>query len=52
MAYNVPAGVTRMLTTGAQTFMRRRTRRASRTRYFDLVEGAYRELEKRPGVMG
>ena len=48
----VPASVTRMLTTGAQAFYAAADHAGEPgTRYFDLVEGAYRELEKRPGVM-
>ncbi len=47
----VPASVQRMLASGAKSFYQAADRDGEpHTRYFDLVNGEYRDLEPRPGV--
>jgi 3-hydroxyacyl-CoA dehydrogenase len=48
----VPAGVERMLASGAKSFYEAADRNGEPgTRYFDLIAGEPRDLEKRPGVL-
>ena len=49
----LPAGIERMMASGATSFYRDADRDgAPGRRYFDLTGAAYRELEPRPGVLG
>ena len=48
----IPATIERMLASGARSFYEAADRDGCPgTRYFDLAEGAWRDLEPRPGVM-